>query len=126
MRVSFSIVSLTAVKAFAMACRLAFVAVSPLALAAIGPPSAAAQSNEPRPMMSPRLPIAPTPPAVVQPKATSALLPGHWQLAGAHYVWIPPDKEPRPVEKWRLIEGRLVFDWSDGKWVWTPPHYGGN
>jgi hypothetical protein len=57
---------------------------------------------------------------------TVALLPGHWQLIGADYVWMPPDRVPRPVESRPVNEGRYVYDWSGGKWVWDPPHNGGD
>jgi hypothetical protein len=35
-------------------------------------------------------PVALTQPAPDQPSVTYALLPGHWQLQGAQYVWVPP------------------------------------
>ena len=102
MRVGFSVVSPTAVKPFAMARRLACVAVCFIALPATGPRTAAAQPNEPDPtaVMSASLPVDPSP-WVVVPMVTSALLPGHWQLEGAQYVWVPPDNQPR-----RLNVGR--------------------
>jgi hypothetical protein len=128
MRVGFSVVCGATVEAVAMAHWLAFVAVCSMALAATGPQPSAAQPNEPHPtaVTSVSLPVAPTAPAVMPPMVTSALLPGHWRLEGAQYVWVPPDKVPRPVEYWPLIEGRFVFDWGDGKWVWTPPHNRGD
>jgi hypothetical protein len=52
---------------------------------------------------------------------TYALLPGHWQLYGAHYVWVPPDKAPRPVVYWRFVPAEYV--WRHGAWVWVPAHY---
>jgi len=75
----------------------------------------------------------PPPPAIPSPVAnatlpppgppplTYALLPGHWQLEGARYVWVPPETKLRQVEARPLIEGRYV--WSDGEWNWTPTHY---
>jgi len=128
MRASFSIVSPTAVRAVVLPRRLAYVAVCSMTLAGAGPRLAAAQPNEPHPtaVMSAPLPVAPTPPSVVQPMVTSALLPGHWQLEGARYVWVPPDKEPRPVVYRPLIEGRYVYDWGAGSWVWNPLHFGGD
>jgi hypothetical protein len=56
-----------------------------------------------------------------QPTVTSALLPGHWQLQGSQYVWVPPDTTPRPVTYWRFVEGQYV--WRGGEWVWVPAHY---
>jgi hypothetical protein len=64
---------------------------------------------------------APTQPAPAQPIVTYAVLPGHWQLQGAQYVWVPPGTVPRPVAYWRYIQGRYV--WRDGEWVWMPAHY---
>ncbi|HTW51855.1 MAG TPA: hypothetical protein VME45_08185 [Stellaceae bacterium] len=110
--------------------RFVFVAVCSAALTPAGPALAAAQPNEAHPAatiaapLPAPLPGAPVPPA--GPMVTSALLPGHWQLDGAQSVWIPPDKEPRPVENRPAIEGRYVYDWDNGEWVWVPPHYGGD
>jgi hypothetical protein len=56
-----------------------------------------------------------------QPAVTYALLPGHWQLRGAQYVWVSPETVPRPVAYWRFVEGRYV--WRGGEWVWVPAHY---
>ena len=66
-------------------------------------------------------PVAPTQPAPDQPSVTYALLPGHWQLQGAQYVWLPPETVPRPVAYWRFVQGRYV--WRGGNWVWAPAHY---
>jgi hypothetical protein len=66
-------------------------------------------------------PVAPTQPAPAQPIVTYALLPGHWQLHGAHYVWVPPQTVPRPVAYWRFVKGRYV--WRGGEWVWVLAHY---
>ena len=52
---------------------------------------------------------------------TYALLPGHWQLEGSHYVWVPPETTLRHVETRRLVEGRHV--WRDGNWHWVAAHY---
>ena len=38
-------------------------------------------------------PVALTQPAPAQPIVTYALLPGHWQLQGAQYVWVPAHYE---------------------------------
>jgi hypothetical protein len=66
-------------------------------------------------------PAASAQPAPAQPTVTYALLPGHWQLKGAQYVWVPPETVPRPVAYWRFVEGRYV--WRGGEWVWVPAHY---
>ena len=68
-----------------------------------------------------RPPAAPAEPAPAQPIVTYALLPGHWQLRGAQYVWVPPETVPRPVTYWRFVQGRYV--WRGGEWVWVPAHY---
>ena len=39
------------------------------------------------------------------PPVTYALLPGHWQLEGARYVWMPPETALRRVEARPLVEG---------------------
>ena len=57
----------------------------------------------------------------MQPTVTYALLPGHWQLQGSQYVWVPPETIPRPVTYWRFVEGQNV--WRGGEWVWAPAHY---
>jgi hypothetical protein len=67
------------------------------------------------------LPVTPAPPAAGRPVVTSALLPGHWQLQGAQYVWVPPDTAPRPVVSGRLVQGHYV--WRARKWVWVPAHF---
>jgi hypothetical protein len=73
--------------------------------------------------MSPAAPVpSPTPFAPAQAMFTSALVPGHWQLEGARYVWVPPDTVPRPVEYRLFIQGRYV--WRGGEWVWVPAHWG--
>jgi hypothetical protein len=43
--------------------------------------------------------------APAQPTVAYALLPRHWQLRGAQYVWVPPEAIPRPVMYWRFVEG---------------------
>jgi len=66
------------------------------------------------------LPATPSPvvdvtlPPPSQPSVTYALLPGHWQLEGARYIWVPPETALRRVEARPLIEGRYV--WRDGEW----------
>jgi WXXGXW repeat (2 copies) len=66
-------------------------------------------------------PAAPTQPAPAPPIATYALLPGHWQLQGAEYVWVLPETVPRPVAYWRFVQGRYV--WRGSEWIWVPAHY---
>ena len=73
--------------------------------------------------------LAPPPAAAVEvpappgpPPVTHALLPGHWQLEGARYVWVPPATTLRHVESRPFIEGH--YDWYDGEWRWVPAHYG--
>ena len=67
---------------------------------------------------SPVADVTPQPPG--PPSVTYALLPGHWQLEGARYVWVPPETALRRVEAWPLVEGRYV--WHDGAWHWVPAH----
>ena len=61
--------------------------------------------------------VAPAPP----PPVTRALLPGHWQLNGALYVWVKPETRLRVVQERALILGQNV--WTDGSWVFVPAHY---
>ena len=67
--------------------------------------------------------VAPPPPPG-PPPVTCALLPGHWRLHGATYVWEPPETRLRPVENRPFVAGRYV--WHDGGWVWVPGHYAGS
>ena len=78
-----------------------------------------------RPM--PSMPVASAPaaipaPAPPVPTVTYALLPGHWQLAGARYVWVPPETSLRRVEDRPFVQGHYV--WRGGAWTWTPSHFG--
>jgi len=79
---------------------------------------------------APPLAVTPSPVADVTlpppdpPSVTYALLPGHWQLEGARYVWVPPETALRRVEARPLVEGRYV--WRDGEWHWAPAHYKDN
>ena len=57
----------------------------------------------------------------IQPTVTYALLPGHWQLQGSQYLWVPPETIPRPVSHWRFVEGLYV--WRGGEWIWVAAHY---
>jgi len=75
-------------------------------------------SATPSPVADVTLP-PPSPPSV-----TYALLPGHWQLQGARFVWVPPETALRRVEARPLVEGRYV--WRDGEWHWVPAHYEDN
>lgn len=59
----------------------------------------------------------PLPPSTV----TYALLPGHWQLKGARFVWVPPETTPRLVATRRLVPNESV--WEGGRWVFVPSHY---
>jgi len=85
--------------------------------------AAAALAARPMPSMpvasSPAAIPAPAPPA---PTVTYALLPGHWQLAGARYVWVPPETSLRWVEDRPFVQGRYV--WRGGAWRWVPSHFG--
>ena len=56
-----------------------------------------------------------------QPVITRALLPGHWALQGARYVWIPPETKLRRVQSAGLVPGANV--WHSGAYVWVPAHY---
>jgi len=58
------------------------------------------------PLSPPPPPAALPPPAATQPMVTYALLPGHWHLEGARYVWVPPETVPRPVEDRPFIQGQ--------------------
>jgi len=59
--------------------------------------------------------------APAAPIVTYALLPGHWALRGADYVWVPPERVLRPVQSGVPVPGRYV--WRDGAYVWVPAHY---
>ena len=69
--------------------------------------------------LSPAVVPAPAPPV---PTVTYALLPGHWQLDGARYVWVPPETVLRRVEDRPFVQGRYV--WRRGAWTWVPGHFG--
>ncbi len=90
------------------------VAMGSVAVAAIlRAASAQTAAPDPAPVVS-----SPEPPP---PPVTRALLPGHWQLRGANYVWIPPETTLRAVRNRPLILGQNV--WKDGSWVFVPTHY---
>jgi len=62
----------------------------------------------------------PTMPAV--PMITKALLPGHWQLTGSQYHWVPPDTSYRTVETESFTPGH--YEYRGGAWLWVAGHYG--
>ena len=65
--------------------------------------------------------LPPSPVLEPEPVITRALLPGHWTLHGARYVWIPPETRLRRVQTAGLVPGAYV--WRDGAYVWVPAHY---
>jgi hypothetical protein len=125
---------------YCMARRLTFAAAGLTALSATAPGLAAAEPidllapavtarlndtapSDTRSLMSATAPVrtsAPSAPA--QAMFTNGLMPGHWQLEGARYLWVPPETVPRPVEYRPFIGGRYV--WRGGEWVWVPAHWG--
>jgi hypothetical protein len=64
--------------------------------------------------------MAPAPPPP-PPAITRALLPGHWALHGARYVWVPPETTLRPVQSPEVVPGAYV--WRNGAYVWVPARY---
>jgi hypothetical protein len=64
-------------------------------------------------------PRAPVPPP--EPVITHALLPGHWTLHDARYVWVPPATTPRGVQSAAVVPGTYL--WRNGAYVWVPTHY---
>ena len=76
-----------------------------------------------RPLPPPSQVVTEVPVIVLPPPVTKALLPGHWQLEGARYVWVQPETRLRPVQLRPLLLGENV--WKDGKWVYVPTHYAG-
>jgi hypothetical protein len=62
---------------------------------------------------------APVPPP--EPVITQALLPGHWALHGARYVWVPPETRLRAVQSAAVVPGTYL--WRNGAYVWVPTHY---
>ena len=65
-------------------------------------------------------PLAPPPLPRGPPSETYGLLPGHWQLEGARYVWVPPDSRLRRVVDTATVPNRYV--WRGGRWVFEPQH----
>jgi WXXGXW repeat (2 copies) len=89
------------------------------AIAAAGrsQPQVAATTPLPR-LVAPAAPLAPLP--APQPVITRALLPGHWALHGARYVWVPPETTLRRVQSAAFVPGAYV--WRNGAYVWVPTH----
>jgi WXXGXW repeat (2 copies) len=75
--------------------------------------------HDARSVIAPALPVPPPPPP--QPVITRALLPGHWALQGARYVWVPPETTLRRVQSAGLVPGAYV--WRNGAYLWVPTHY---
>jgi hypothetical protein len=60
-------------------------------------------------------------PAATGPMVTKALLPGHWQLTGWQYHWVPPDTNYRTVQTNPFIPGH--YEYRGGSWIWIAGHY---
>ena len=84
------------------------------------PSASVAQVISAAPVAGSAINPAPTMPAV--PMITKALLPGHWQLTGSQYHWVPPDTSYRAVETESFIPGH--YEYRGGTWVWVACHYG--
>jgi hypothetical protein len=82
---------------------------SPVAIAQVTPAPASTVSA-----------IAPAP-ATAAPMVTKALLPGHWQLTGWQYHWVPPDTNYRIVQTNPFIPGH--YEYRGGSWIWVAGHY---
>jgi hypothetical protein len=89
------------------------------AIAAAGrsQPQVATTTPFPR-LVAPAGPLAKLP--VPQPVITRALLPGHWALHRARYVWVPPETTPRRVQSAAFAPGAYV--WRNGAYVWVAAH----
>jgi hypothetical protein len=87
---------------------------------AAAPSTSVAQVISAAPVAGSAINPAPTMPAV--PMITKALLPGHWQLTGSQYHWVPPDTSYRTVETESFIPGH--YEYRGGAWVWVAGHYG--
>lgn len=81
------------------------------------PPQAQPAPMPPEAQVAPA-PVGPPP----SPPVTYAMLPGHWQLRGSRYVWIPPDRRPRRVVDRAVVPNQYVWIWRDGQWVFVPQH----
>jgi hypothetical protein len=89
------------------------------AIAATGRPEPQVAATTPSPrLVAPAAPLAPLP--APQPVITRALLPGHWALHGARYIWVPPETTPRRVQSAAFVPGAYV--WRNGEYVWVPAH----
>jgi hypothetical protein len=62
--------------------------------------------------------------AAPAPLVTRALLPGHWQLVGRQYHWLPPDTSYRDVQSNPFVPGH--YDYRGGAWIWVAGHYAGS
>lgn len=80
-------------------------ASSPVSVAQIAPAAAA----------------TPTPAVPAEPIVTTALLPGHWELVGWQYHWVPPDTNYRTVRTNPFIPGH--YEYRGGAWIWVGGHY---
>jgi len=60
--------------------------------------------------------------SVPVPMITKALLPGHWELTGWQYHWVPPDSSYRSVQASPFIPGH--YEYRGGAWIWVAGHYG--
>jgi len=87
---------------------------------AAAPSASVAQVISAAPVAGSAINPAPTTPAV--PMITKALLPGHWQLTGSQYHWVPPDTSCRTVETGSFIPGH--YEYRGGAWVWVAGRYG--
>jgi hypothetical protein len=89
------------------------------AIAAAGRPQPQVAATTPSPrLVAPAAPLVPLP--APQPVITRALLPGHWALHGARYVWVPPETTLRRVQSAAFVPGAYV--WRNGAYVWVPTH----
>ena len=101
------------------------------AVTMVAPAPFAQPSQHPIPLqaerqVAPVLVRPPPPPPVVYPPppapmVTYALLPRHWALNGARWIWVPPETQLRPVVPATRVAGRYVL--RDGAYVWVPTHY---
>jgi len=86
------------------------------------PPVEPAPPSQPAPSLPPPSALTPAPAAAsAPPSVTYARVPGHWQLDGARYVWIPPDRFLRRVVNLATVPPQYVC--RDGRWVFVPQHY---
>ncbi len=81
---------------------------SPVAIARVAPAPASAV-------------VATAPAAIAPPMVTKAPLPGHWQLTGWQYHWVPPDTNFRTVQTNPLIPGH--YEYRGVAWIWVAGHY---